>query len=55
VVVTGLIAQQLGAAYAQGFVHTFASGGIFLVALACLLGVHSIIRVVQTRGRTQSP
>jgi exosortase A len=47
VVVTGLIGQQFGIEYAQGFFHTFSGWIIFLVAFACLLGVHGLIRLAR--------
>jgi exosortase len=55
VVAIGLIGQQFGLEYARGFLHTFASTGIFLVALGCLVGVHGVIRLVQMRGQKQVP
>ena len=48
VVATGLIAQQFGVEYAQGFFHTFSGWLIFLFAFGCLLGVHSMIRLAQS-------
>jgi exosortase/archaeosortase family protein len=44
VIVTGLIGQWFGPAYAQGFFHTFSGWVIFLFAFACLLGIHGLIR-----------
>lgn len=52
VVLTGLIGQWFGVEYAQGFFHTFSGWVIFLVAFACLLGVHGLIRLgLAIRGR----
>ena len=55
VVATGLVAQWFGVEYAQGLFHTFSGWVIFLVAFACLLAVHSVIRLIQSRWRTQAP
>jgi len=51
VVATGLIGQWFGVQYAQGFFHTFSGWIIFLLAFACLLGVHAIIAAVLSRRR----
>ncbi len=45
VVLTGLVSQHLGVAYAQGFFHSFSGWIIFLFAFVCLLGVHGFIRL----------
>jgi len=45
VVATGLIGQYVGVQYAHGFFHTFSGWLIFLLAFACLLGVHALIRL----------
>src|SRR5262249_61129683 len=55
VVVTGLIGQWFGVEYAQGFFHTFSSWLVFVFAFLCLLGVHSTIRLVQTRREKRAP
>jgi len=54
VVATGLIAQWFGVEYARGLYHTLSGWLIFIVAFACLLAVHSMIRLVQDRYRTQA-
>ena len=52
VVSTGLIGQQFGVQYAQGFFHTFSGWVIFLFAFVGLLAVHAVIRLaVQLRRR----
>jgi len=51
VVVTGLIGQQFGIQYAQGFFHTFSGWVIFLFAFVGLLGVHGAVRLAQRRRR----
>jgi len=55
VVLTGLIGQWFGAEYAQGFFHTFSSWLVFVVAFACLLGVHSALRLLLSRWRVATP
>jgi len=45
VVVTGLLGQWFGVEYAQGFFHLFSGWIIFLVAFACLFGVHTLIQL----------
>ena len=49
VVFTGLISQRFGVEYAQGFLHTFSGWLIFVFAFGCLLGVHGLIRFIQSR------
>jgi exosortase len=51
VVSTGLIGQWFGVEYAAGFFHEFAGLVVYLFAFACLVGVHSLIRLT---GRTRS-
>jgi exosortase len=51
VVSTGLIGQWFGVEYAAGFFHEVAGLVVYLVALACLAGVYSLIRLT---GRTRS-
>src|SRR2546428_6039119 len=51
VVGTALIAQGLGVKYALGFFHTFSGWLIFLLAFACLLGVHWLIRLLTVSRR----
>jgi len=55
VVITGLIGQWFGVEYAQGFFHTFSSWLVFVFAFVCLLGIHRVIRLAQSRWRTQAP
>jgi exosortase len=55
VVVTGLIAEWFGIEYAQGFFHTFSSWLVFMFAFVCLLGIHSVIRLVHSHRRTPAP
>ena len=55
VVATGLIGQWFGVEYAQGFFHTFSSWLVFMFAFVCLLGIHSVIRLVQSRRRKPAP
>jgi exosortase len=55
VVVTGLISEWFGVEYAQGFFHTFSSWLVFVFAFVCLLGIHGLIRLVQSRWRTPAP
>jgi len=45
IVLTGLISQYFGVAYAQGFFHSFSGWIIFLFAFVCLLGVHRFIQL----------
>ena len=49
VVITGLIGQRFGVEYAEGFFHTFSGWVLFLLALACFLGLDSLMRLVQAR------
>jgi exosortase len=49
VVLTGLIGQQFGVEYASGFFHEFAGLAIYGFAFLCLLGTHSLIRLVSCR------
>jgi exosortase len=51
VVLTGLIAQRFGSAYAEGFFHGFSGWIIFVVAFACLLGVQGILGGVRRLTR----
>ena len=44
VVLTGVIGQSFGRAYAEGFFHTFSGWLIFVFAFVCLLGVHATLR-----------
>jgi len=53
VVATGLIAQWFGTEYAQGFFHTFSSWLVFVLAFVCLLEIHRLIRLVQSRQEKQ--
>ena len=55
VVATGLIAQWFGIEYAQGFFHTFSGWLVFVFAFLCLLGIHRVIRLAQTRRPKQTP
>src|SRR5437660_4085294 len=55
VVITGLIGQWFGVEYAQGFFHTFSSWLVFVFAFVCLLGIHRLIRLAQTRWWRQAP
>ncbi len=54
VVATGLIGQRFGVEYAQGFFHTFSGWLVFLMAFACLLGIHWLIRLGQSRRKAQA-
>jgi exosortase len=54
VVMTGLIGQHFGVEYASGFFHEFAGWAIFIFAFACLLGVHTLIRLARRRSERQS-
>jgi exosortase len=47
---TGIAAEYAGAAAAQGFLHTFAGWLMFIVAFACLIGVHRLIQLIGSRG-----
>jgi exosortase len=49
VVLTGIIGQSFGRAYAEGFFHSFSGWLIFVFAFACLLGVHGALRWVTRR------
>jgi exosortase len=55
VVATGLVGQWFGMEYAEGVFHTFSGWVIFLVAFACLLAVHSMIRLVQQALQKRVP
>jgi len=55
VVMTGLIAQWFGIEYAEGFFHTFSGWLVFVVAFVCLLGVHRVICLAQSRRQKQAP
>jgi exosortase len=55
VVGTGLIAQWFGIEYAEGFFHTFSGWLVFVFAFVCLLGIHSLIRLVRARQQKQAP
>jgi exosortase len=46
IVLTGLIGQQFGVEYASGFFHEFAGVVIYAFAFLCLVGTHSLIRLV---------
>jgi len=50
VVTTGLIAQWVGVEYAAGFFHEFAGLVVYLFAVGCLVGVHSLIRLTRRQG-----
>jgi exosortase len=52
VVATGLIGQWFGVEYASGFFHEFAGVVVYFLALAGLVGVHSLIRLM---GRKPFP
>jgi exosortase len=52
VVSAGLIGQWFGVEYAAGFFHEFAGLVVYFFAFACLVGVHSLIRL--TGGRPRS-
>jgi exosortase len=47
VVATGLVGQWFGVEYARGFFHTFSGWLVFLLAFACFVAVHGLIRLVQ--------
>jgi len=51
VVATGLIGQEFGIQYAQGFFHSFSGWVIFLFAFVGLLGVHGAVRLARWRHR----
>jgi len=55
VVITGLIGQWFGAEYAEGFFHTLSSWLVFVFAFVCLVGIHSLIRLVQSRWQKRAP
>jgi exosortase len=55
VVITGLIGQWFGVEYAEGFFHTFSSWLVFVFAFVCLVGIHSLIRLVQSRWQKRAP
>ena len=50
VVLTGLIAQEFGIRYAEGFFHSFSGWMIFVVAFVCLLAFQSLLARVRRRG-----
>jgi len=54
VVLTGLIGQHFGVEYASGFFHEFAGWAIFIFAFACLLGIHTLIRLVRRRSERRA-
>jgi exosortase len=54
VVMTGLIAQWFGIEYAKGFFHTFSSWLVFVFAFVCLLGIHRLICLAQSRRQEQT-
>jgi exosortase len=53
VVLTGVIGQSFGRAYAEGFFHTFSGWLIFVFAFVCLFGVHAALRWVWRRWEGQ--
>jgi exosortase len=55
VVITGLIGQWFGVEYAEGFFHTLSSWLVFVFAFVCLTGIHSLIRLVQSRWQKGAP
>ena len=55
VVMTGIIGQRFGVEYAQGFYHTFSGWVIFVLAFACLLGVHGMIRFAESHRLKRLP
>jgi exosortase len=55
VVMTGLIGQWFGIEYAEGFFHTLSSWLVFVFAFACLVGLHSLIRLVQSQWQKRAP
>ena len=55
VVITGLIGQWFGVEYAEGFFHTLSSWLVFVFAFACLVGIHRLIRLVQSRRQKRVP
>jgi exosortase len=46
VVATGLIGQWFGVEYASGFFHEFAGWVVYLFAFTCLMGVYSLVQLV---------
>jgi len=50
VVTTGLIGQWVGVEYAAGFFHEFAGLVVYLFAVGCLVGVHSLTRLTRRQG-----
>ncbi len=44
IVLTGIIGQNVGIEYAEGFFHSFSGWVIFLVALICLSGIHKLMQ-----------
>jgi exosortase len=55
IVTTGLIGQYVGMDYATGVFHSFSGWVIFVIGLAGLLSVHSLIGFVQGRWRRKNP
>jgi exosortase len=55
VVITGLIGQWFGIEYAEGFFHTLSSWLVFVFAFVCLVGIHSLIRLVQSQWQKRAP
>jgi exosortase len=55
VVITGLIGQWFGVEYAEGFFHTLSSWLVFVFAFVCLVGIHSLIRLVQSHWQKRAP
>lgn len=45
IVLTGIIGQNIGIEYAEGFFHSFSGWVIFLVALICLSGIHKLMQL----------
>ena len=50
VVATGLIGQWFGVDYAAGFFHDLAGWVVYLFALACLAGVHTLLGLLGARS-----
>jgi exosortase len=55
VVGTGIIGQWLGVEYAAGFFHDLAGWVVYLLAFACLAGVHGLLDLVRRRRGTRTP
>lgn len=55
VVITGLIGQWFGIEYAEGFFHTLSSWLVFVFAFVCLVGIHNLIRLIQSRWQKRAP